>query len=927
MEHLSDHDIDIAYITETWLKSDKNEITSEIKGYGYELKHNVRNDPVKERGGGVGFAIRSTLVATQLPSKSFASFEHAISKLSCVNNKKIILISIYRLQDVPISLFYEEFTELLEIYSVLSESLIIAGDINIHVETEDPSSLKFHEIIDLFDLKQHVMEPTHIIGHTLDVVITRNKDHNVENIQITSYDLSHHFLIDFDLVIEAKQILRKSITYRNVKKVDNKLFCENIKTELSLLPKTMDMGEKVKNYTAVTLNIVNKHAPKQTKQITLNPHAPWFDAEYASLRRERRKAEKKFKRTGNLEDKAQYKLLTKQTTSLSQSKKKSYISDKLKSDKSCKNLYNIVNNLLDNHKEVTLPAYTSETQLANNFSNYFHEKVGKIRDSITSNNSTTSERATSPNVTPIFEFEPATADELKQIVMSYAVKCSPDDPVPALLLRENIDTFIPHWLEIVNLSLQTGSMECLKSAVIFPLIKDTGSLVNKENYKNYRPVSNLLFLSKLIERIVDIRIGKHMSNNNLHSEKQFGYKKDHSTESLLLKITNDLLLSCDDNMPSVVLLLDLSAAFDTVDHNKLLDILCQDIGIKGSALEWCKSFLVNRNFKVKIGDSYSEEVLLPYGVAQGSVLGPRFFNVYTKSLYKYVESTRFNIEGFADDHQLMKRFLPCMQCYALQDNIQYCLDKVYQWMNDHFLCLNPDKTKILVIAPSSIKKVIKIGGFITDANCIRFVDCAKNLGVLIDSDLSFNSQVNKVVKSCFCVIRKLSSIKHFLSTDHLKSLICSYVFSKIDYCNSLYYGLNQNSINKLQHVQNCAARLVKKKVGALSLDDLFMKFHWLKVRERIVFKLLLYVHKCLQLAAPISICRLLNYSDSERSMKLRETRVKSKFGDRAFSHSGPRIWNMLPWQIRSENRTSFFKKLLKSFLMINGNEFLLMINS
>ena len=130
MEHLSDHDIDIAYITETWLKSDKNEITSEIKGYGYELKHNVRNDPVKERGGGVGFAIRSTLVATQLPSKSFASFEHAINKLSCVNNKKIILISIYRLQDVPISLFYEEFTVLLEIYSVLSESLILAGDIN-----------------------------------------------------------------------------------------------------------------------------------------------------------------------------------------------------------------------------------------------------------------------------------------------------------------------------------------------------------------------------------------------------------------------------------------------------------------------------------------------------------------------------------------------------------------------------------------------------------------------------------------------------------------------------------------------------------------------------------------------------------------------------------------------------------------------------
>ena len=114
-----------------------------------------------------------------------------------------------------------------------------------------------------------------------------------------------------------------------------------------------------------------------------------------------------------------------------------------------------------------------------------------------------------PNVIPIFEFELATTDELKQIVMMYGIKCSPDDPVPAFLLKENVDVFIPYWLEIVNLSLQVGSMDCLKIEVIIP------SLVDKENFKNYRPVWNLLFLSKLIERIVDIRLEKDMSANNL----------------------------------------------------------------------------------------------------------------------------------------------------------------------------------------------------------------------------------------------------------------------------------------------------------------------------------------------------------------------------------------------------------------------------
>ena len=123
--------------------------------------------------------------------------------------------------------------------------------------------------------------------------------------------------------------------------------------------------------------------------------------------------------------------------------------------------------------------------------------------------------------------------------------------------------------------------------------------MDKDNYKNYRPVSNLLFLSKLIEKVVDIRLEQHMTIHNLHCDNQFGYKKHHSTELLLLKIVNNLLLACDDNMPTVVLLLDLSAAFDTVDHSKLLNMLYYEIGIRGTAYNWCKSFLTNRKFRVK----------------------------------------------------------------------------------------------------------------------------------------------------------------------------------------------------------------------------------------------------------------------------------------------------------------------------------------
>ena len=509
-----------------------------------------------------------------------------------------------------------------------------------------------------------------------------------------------------------------------------------------------------------------------------------------------------------------------------------------------KELYNVVNQLLDNNEETVLPFL----ELANKFSEFFSNKVSKIRASITPSMNSSIQHVDLPEgIIPLLEFEPATEDEIRQIVMSFGIKCSPVDPIPGSLLKDNCDIFIPYWLEIVNLSLEVGSMDCLKEAIIVPLIKGLNSLVDKEQFKNYRPVSNL----ELIERVVNTRLDKHLERNQLHASNKFGYKKNHSTEYLLLKILDKPLMNCDNNMPSIVLLLDLSAAFDTVDHQKLLDVLRYDIVVTGTVYKWFKSFLTNRSFKVKIDDSYSIDTPLLFGVTQGSVLGPKLFNLYSKSLYKYVESTKFSIKGFADDHQLLKHFLPSLQSYALGEGIQQCLDSISRWMNDNFLRLNNGKTKIIVIAPPSIQKEIAIHGIFINNNCIRFADHAKNLGVILDNKLSFDTHIAKVVKTCFGMLRELHSIKHLLTQDHLKSLVCSYTCSYLDYCNSLFFGFSA------EHVQNCAARLILKKGNFGSLNNVFLKFHWLTIKERILYKLLLIVHKCLHQQAPDSLNGLL----------------------------------------------------------------------
>ena len=162
MEHLLDRQPDVAFITETWLKSEKNSITAEIKSNGYELVHKIRKDRDKNCGGGVGILIKSAITHKPLPSKEFHSFECNIASIPLNNKRTIVLISVYRPQFVPVAEFIKEFSELLEAYAVLTEDVIIAGDVNIHLETEEGSSQKFKDLIDLYDLK-HVIGPTHIL--------------------------------------------------------------------------------------------------------------------------------------------------------------------------------------------------------------------------------------------------------------------------------------------------------------------------------------------------------------------------------------------------------------------------------------------------------------------------------------------------------------------------------------------------------------------------------------------------------------------------------------------------------------------------------------------------------------------------------------------------------------------------------------------
>ena len=225
------------------------------------------------------------------------------------------------------------------------------------------------------------------------------------------------------------------------------------------------------------------------------------------------------------------------------------------------------------------------------------------------------------NSSALTSFEPVSEDDILKILRSSNTKSCDLDPIPTALVKECADFLVTPITNIINYSLKEGSFpNCFKTAYVTPLLKKPN--LDRNLLKNYRPVSNLSFLSKLIEKVAAKQLNNYIDSEGLSNVNQSAYRRLHSTESALLKIQNDIAASLDSGKAVALTLLDLSAAFDTIDHDILFNSLRDWFGVDGTVLRWIRSYLSNRKQKVKLGNSFSDVFSLPYGVPQGSVLAP-----------------------------------------------------------------------------------------------------------------------------------------------------------------------------------------------------------------------------------------------------------------------------------------------------------------
>ena len=927
-----DEDVDICAITETWLSANSDTKDKVVLGNlippGFKLLHVPRSKTRnKASGGGVAVIYREHLKIKKTPVTAFKSFE-CLEVLLTTGTGCTRLSVVYRpppggKSGHPTGVFLDEFHQYIDSHSATNGDLLLVGDFNFHFEDEsNVDAKKFKELLFSLNLQQHMKDVTHDKGHVLDLVITRTNDSLLHELEVHPSAISDHFPITFHLPWKRPSAPRKELHLRKYKDIDINVFSEDINNStLVTAPPLDDVSKLVKLYNETLLDILDKHAPVTVKTVINRAESPWFTEEIKKAKQERRQAERKWRKTKLCIHHQLYKEKHHFVTSLCEAAKKQYYCSQVEDcDGDHAKLFQLTNTLLHKKREVHLPTYACPKDLADKFVTYFSDKVQKIRDEFRNDDPPLDAGYQDPHPpVPLFQqFSPISESALGKIILQGNSKSCRLDPIPTHLLKATLPSLLPTICTIVNQSLSTGMMpDVLKQAAVAPLLKKPS--LDVENFKNFRPVSNLPYIGKVIEKVACAQMDTHMTANNMHEPFQSAYRANHSTETALVRVANDVLRSVDRRKCVLLTLLDLSAAFDTVDHDQFLNRLERGFGVTGSARRWLESYFRDRYQSVYIDSTSSTAVPLTTGFPQGSVVGPFGFKPYTKPLTAIAEKHGVSIHLYADDTQLYVSCDPDDPDAALA-KLEACIEEIRTWMMHNNLKLNDNKTEFMTIGSRQQQAKVKDLNIKIGNESIPATTSARNIGVVFDATMDMQAQVSQIMRSCYAHIRAISQVRKYLTTDAAEKIVHAFVTSRLDNNNSLLHGIPDYLLNKLQLIQNNCARLIAQKRKSDHITSTLINLHWLPVKSRIEYKVLLLAFKAQNHAAPVYLSDLLQpylparSLRSEQQNQLLQPKSRSKHGDRAFSVCAPRLWNDLPVEIKKAGTVDTFKSLLKTHL-------------
>ena len=910
---IEEKDIDIMFVVETWLKPGRdNSFITDMAPPGYVINSLPR---LNRGGGGMAILYKEHLQQyISIKSSSNKMTYEVMEVLFKYGDTSMQINCIYRTpysknNKNSISHFLEEFEVLMTENFIDKIHPIFIGDFNLYFDVKETYGMKrMMELMEQCSMHQLVHEPTHKHGHTLDWVIENKTSSIIKDCTVLDR-LSDHHPIVLNIKSSKPPTIKRCIKSRKIKDIN----IENFKNDISNIK-----ADTVLEFDKSLHSVLEEHAPLVTRQVRDRKHSPWYNTDVHTAKQKCRRAERqwaKSKLTVHKDMLRSARCLWKKAV---RQAKREYYKSKLDNSYSCKQLFGFCNELLGKVKSNPFPTNIDTHSLSNKFACYFDQKIKTIRDNLDIHDTV---EVFEPFIGQSLEsFHEVSEDFIKSLILKAPCKNCDLDPLPTSLLIDCIDVLLPNITKIINTSLKEGFVpDSFKVALVKPLIKKSN--LDKDELKNYRPVSNLPFLSKILEKVVVKQLNDHLQKNGLHEPLQSAYKADHSTETALLKVMNDCLTGCDTGHVCLLSLLDLSSAFDTIDHQILLKRLEKTFGIRNNALIWFESYLQNRKQSVVVNGVKSECYNLKYGVPQGSVLGPILFSLYMKPLSNIINQYNVNYHFYADDTQLYY----IDEASKINDSIltmTNCISKIKIWMEKNRLFLNNDKTEaILLGGMGSLNKIYEKEMYVGNIS-IPFSDKVKDLGVYFDKSFSMNNQVNNVIRTMYMELKNISNIRYLIEANTTSHLVVRLVLSKLDYYNSLLIGTSAENKQKLQKLQNNAARLILKKRTRDHASPLLRSLHWLPVERRLQYKAATICYKCVHGTAPQYLQDLVKAYIPKRQLRsatdptaLVVPRMRLKtVGEKSFGYCAPKVWNALPQGLREAGSIDTFKKQLKTYL-------------
>ena len=459
-----------------------------------------------------------------------------------------------------------------------------------------------------------------------------------------------------------------------------------------------------------------------------------------------------------------------------------------------------------NNKNKQLPAFDDPKLLASRFARFLKKKITDIRDNLENDPDMSDALPSSVDLPPdncssFTEFPEMSTEEVRKIISEASNASCSLDSHPTWLLKQHIDQHLPAITAIVNKSLSSGIFPAAAHhAIVTPLIKKPS--LDKEVLKNYRPVSNLSFIAKVIEKCAAKHLVDHLNANNCNDPLQSAYRAKHSTETAIIKVLSDIVPDVAARQVVLVALLNMSAAFDTVDHVTLMNRLETRYAISGTAHAWFGSYLKGWESQVSVSGSLSDSVTLQFGVPQGSVLGPLLFTCYSNPIGNIVRSHHLKYHIYADDCQIYDSFDPRVP-NAMENTlakISDCIAEIRRWLSVNYLKLNDSKSEFFITGSHHSLRLLNTDSIeLTIGNSsIKVSPVIRNLGCFFDAKMSLAPHVDNLRKTILFHIRNLWRIRRFIDTETCHHAVRALITSRLDYCNAAFTLLSAKDITRLQ---------------------------------------------------------------------------------------------------------------------------------